>query len=119
MRFAAFLIVAVAAHAAVRRVEILDRTPIVQNYERITGRVYFTADPKLPANRIVRDLENAPVNARGEVEFPPESSLLRPLDAARTSGTVLFEVPNRCARAMLARFNVTDHGEFGDGDVQQ
>jgi hypothetical protein len=73
MRFAAFLIVAVAAHAAVRRVEILDRTPIVQNYERIIGRVYFGADPKLPANRIVRDLESAPVNSREQAAAAPRA----------------------------------------------
>src|SRR4051812_1799430 len=119
MRFAAFLALAVASHAAVRRVEILDRSPIVQNYERITGRVYFGADPKLPANRIVRDLESAPVNSRGEVEFSADFYLLRPRDPAKSNGTVLFEVSNRGGKGMLSRFNFSQSGEFGDAYLMQ
>src|SRR3954467_15426249 len=105
MRFAALLALTIASHAAVRRVEILDRPPIAHNYERLTGRVYFGADPKLPANRIVRDLEFAPVNSRGDVEFSAEFSLLRPVDPAKANGTVLFEVSNRGGKAILSRFN--------------
>src|SRR5436305_161239 len=119
MRFAAFLAIALASHAAVRRVEIVDRAPITHNYERLTGRVYFGADPPLPANRIVRDLEFAPVNARGEVEFSAEFYLLRPLDAAKSNGTVLFEVSNRGGKGMLSRFNFSQSGEFGDGYTMQ
>ena len=119
MRFAALLLLSVVAHAAVRRVEILDRAPIANNYERLTGRVYFGADPKLPANRIVRDLEFAPVNARGEVEFSAEFYLLRPRDAAKSNGTVLFEVSNRGGKGMLSRFNFSQPGEFGDGYAMQ
>src|SRR5689334_6710933 len=119
MRFAAFLALAVASHAAVRRVEVVDRTPISHNYERITGRVYFGADPKLPANRIVRDLEFAPVNSRGEVEFSAEFYLLRPKDPAKSNGTVLFEVSNRGGKGMLSRFNFSQPGEFGDAYTMQ
>src|SRR4051794_9292371 len=119
MRFAAFLALAVASHAAVRRVEVADRTPISHNYERITGRVYFGADPKPPANRLVRDLEFAPVNSRGEVEFSAEFSLLRPRDAAKSNGTVLFEVSNRGGKGMLSRFNFSHSGEFGEGYTWQ
>ena len=119
MRFAALLALAVASHAAVRRVEVLDRTPVANNYERITGRVHFGADPRLPANRIIRDLEFAPVDSRGEVEFSAEFYLLRPRDAAKSNGTVLFEVSNRGGKAMLSRFNFTQPGEFGDGYAMQ
>jgi hypothetical protein len=114
MRFAAFLAVALTAGAAVHRVEIVERAPVTRNYERITGRVYFGVDPKLPANRIVRDLEFAPVNARGEVEFSAEFHLVRPQDPAKSNGTVLFEVSNRGGRGMLTRFNFSRIGEFGD-----
>jgi hypothetical protein len=115
MRFAALLVLTLASQAAVRRVEVLDRTPVANNYERITGRIHFGADPKLPANRIVRDLEFAPVNARGEVEFSAEFYLLRPRDPAKSNGTVLFEVSNRGSKGMLSRFNFSKPGEFGDG----
>jgi hypothetical protein len=115
MRFAAFFAVILAANAAVRRVEVVERVPVEHGYERLTGRVYFGADPKLAANRIVRDLESAPVNQRGEVEYAAEFYLLRPVDAAKSNGTVLFEVSNRGGRGMLSRFNFTERGEFGDG----
>jgi hypothetical protein len=119
MRFAAILAVVLTAQAAVRRVEVVEKTPVANGYERITGRVYFGVDPKLAANQIVRDLEYAPVNSRGEVEFSADFYLLRPADPARSNGTVLFEVSNRGGRGMLSRFNFTDRGENGDGYVQQ
>jgi hypothetical protein len=114
MRIAALLAFAsLCAPAAVRRVEVTARTPVANNYEQISGRVYFGADPKLAANRIVRDIEYAPVNSRGEVEFSAEFSLMRPVDAAKSNGTVLFEVSNRGGKGMLSRFTepyVTQHG---------
>src|SRR5437763_786322 len=39
MRFAVCLALAFSSHAAVRRVDIVDRTPAAHNYERVTGRV--------------------------------------------------------------------------------
>src|SRR3954471_17531527 len=104
MRLAALLALALCASAAGRRVEVTERIPIANNYERISGRVYFGADPKLPANRIVRDLEFAPLNSKGEVEFTAEFSLMRPVDPAKSNGTVLFEVSNRGGKGMLSRF---------------
>ena len=115
MRFAALLALSLCAHSAVRRIDILDRAPVAHNYERLTGRVYFALDPKLPANRIVRDLEFAPVNAHGDVEFSADFYILRPRDPAKDNGTVLFEVSNRGGRAMLSRFDFSQPGEFGDG----
>src|ERR1051325_5151610 len=89
MRFVAFLALAFSTHAAVRRVEILERAPIAYNYERISGRVVFGLDPKLPANRIIRDLQFAPLNGQGEVECSAEFYVLRPTDPAKSNGTVL------------------------------
>lgn len=104
MRIAALFALALCASAAVRRVEVVQRSPIANRYEQITGRVYFGADPKLAANRIVRELEFAPVDARGEVEYSAEFVIMRPVDAAKSNGTVLFEVSNRGGKGMLSRF---------------
>src|SRR5438093_2398442 len=103
-RIALFLVLAATMHGAVRRVEILERTPAPMGYERIVGRVHFGANPKLAANRIVRDLEFAPVNTAGEVEFTSDLYMLRPVDPAKSNGTVLFEVSNRGGKGMLGRF---------------
>lgn len=104
------------AHAAVRSVEIAERTPILNGtYERITGRVHFGLNPKLAANRIVRDLDLAPVDSGGEVECAADFYILQPSDPAKSNGTVLFEVSNRGGKGMLNRFNFA-HGanDFGD-----
>jgi hypothetical protein len=112
MRLVALFALALASQAAVRRVEVIERTAVGRGYERITGRVYFGADPKLPANRIVRDIEFAPVNGSGEVEYSAEFHLLRPADPAKSNGTVLFEVSNRGGMAMLDRFNFKDRDPY-------
>lgn len=117
----ALLLLVPAMEARVRKVEVLERTPVVDGYERIVGRVHFGVNPKLAANRIVRDLEFAPVDSEGEVEFAADVFLLRPQDAAKSNGTVLFEVSNRGGKGMLNRFdfargssNPKDEEDFGD-----
>src|ERR1051326_4854696 len=115
-RFLTVLMVfAAAAQAAVRRVEILERSSAPMGYQRVVGRVHFGVNPKAPANRIVRDLEFAPVNTAGEVEFTSDLYMLAPGDPAKSNGTVLFEVSNRGNKGMLGRFSfATSASEFGD-----
>lgn len=101
------------APAAVRSVEIVERTPVLNGqlfgksgaYERVVGRVHFGWNPKAAANNLVRDLEFAPVNTAGEVEATADLYLLRPADPAKGNGTLLFEVSNRGGKAMLSRFD--------------
>lgn len=72
-------------------------------------------NPKLAANRIVRDLDLARVNSAGEVESEADFYILQPSDPAKSNGTVLFEVSNRGSKAMLSRFNLARGGnDFGD-----
>jgi hypothetical protein len=105
------------APAAVRRVDITGRTPVARGYERITGRVTFGLNPKLAANRLVRDLNLAPVNAAGEVEFSADLFMLAPRDASRSNGTALLEISNRGGKGMLNRFDFAlgSDQDFGDG----
>ncbi|MEP6540097.1 MAG: alpha/beta hydrolase domain-containing protein [Bryobacteraceae bacterium] len=74
-------------------------------YERIVGKAYFQVDPKLPANRIIRDIDLAPKNAGGMVEFSADVYILKPRDPAKSNGTVLFEVSNRGGKGMLTMFD--------------
>jgi hypothetical protein len=74
-------------------------------YERVTAKVEFSIDPKLPANRIIRDIEYAPCNADGLVEFSANLYLLKPRDPKLSNGTLLFEVSNRGRKGLLSMFN--------------
>ena len=114
------LLVAVSlSHAAVRSIEITGRTPVLNGaYERIAGKVHFALDPKLPANRIIRDIQFAQTDAAGMVECTADLYMLKPADPAKANGTVLLEVSNRGGKGMLNRFTFARGGdEFGDKSV--
>jgi hypothetical protein len=110
------------AQARVVRVEITSRADIQDGkpfgnsgaYEKILGRVYFAVDPANLHNRQIVDLDKAPRNAHGEVEFSADLYLLKPKDMAKGNQSVLFEVSNRGGRGILSLVNGRD-GEFGDG----
>ena len=130
------LVLAVALSAAhgtrarVERVEILSRNDVLDGkafgdagpYEKLVGKIHFTVKPDDPHNKLIVDLDKAPRNAAGEVEFASDFYLLRPKDPAHASGSVLLEIPNRGGKGILALM----HGgkssrdpqteeEFGDG----
>lgn len=64
-------------------------------YQRLTGRFYGELDPKEPLNGVINDIQRAPRNARGKVEYSATFTLLRPVDPAKASGVLWYEVPNR------------------------
>lgn len=104
------------ASAAVTRVEIASRADLpIENYERITGRVYFAVDPKLAANRIIADIDLAPRNAQGLVEFSADLEVLRP--KGKGNGTALVEISNRGGKGMVSMFDMPSTRaatDFGD-----
>jgi hypothetical protein len=114
----------------VTRVYTLDRTDVLAGkpfgksgpYERIVAKAHFAVDPKLPQNSTIRDLNLAPRNAAGLVEFSADVYVLKPRDPAKGNGTVLFEVSNRGGKGLLGRFNLGSGSAafesaeaFGDG----
>jgi len=126
------LLLPVFGRAALVRIEVKERSDVLNGkafgsagaYERIVGRAWFAVDPKLAANRIVVDLDRAPRNADGLVEFSSDIYILKPKDPKAGNGSVLFEVSNRGGKGMLGIFNraggSTDprsEREFGDGFV--
>jgi len=122
-----FLSSAIGADAHVTRVEIISRTDIQDGrafglagaYEKIVGRVHFTVNPGSLHNRLIVDLDKAPRNAQGEVEFSADLYLLKPKDMNKGNNAVLFEVSNRGGKGILHIVNgVTSSdpaAEFGDG----
>src|SRR5438552_11244738 len=109
----AIICVAANADGAVTKLEILAGVPFsdgrtfgdVGAYTRITGRFYGELDPNLPANKGIVDLARVPRNARGKVEYSADFDILRPADAAKGNGTLLYDVTNRGAKRVMYVFN--------------
>ncbi len=126
---APLLLSAVWLHAAVLRVELEERSDVLEGrsfgsvgpYERIQAKVRFAVDPRLAANQNIRDLEYAPRNEAGLVEFSADLYVLKPRDPAKGNGTLLFEVANRGRKLMPATFHRVssldprEPADFGDG----
>src|SRR4029450_1826190 len=101
------------AWADVTRVAIASRTVVANGqwfgaagpYEKISGTVFFELDPSDPHNKAIADIDLAPKNARGRVEFSADLFILAPQDPARASGSVLFEISNRGNKGRLTTFN--------------
>jgi hypothetical protein len=128
-----FLLVVFAqsARAEVVRIEVSSRTELLGGkafgaagvFEKISGKIYFEVDPRNSANKIIADIKKAPKNARGKVEFSSDFYMLKPFDASRGNGTVLFEVANRGTKGMLGFFNLASgnsvdpksDADLGDG----
>jgi len=107
------LVAAAPALADVMRIDVQSRGDLVGGqsfgaagpYEKLSGKIFFAVDPSLPANRIVTDLDKAPRNAAGKVEFSADFYLIKPKTIARGNGAVLYEVSNRGGKGMLGFFN--------------
>jgi hypothetical protein len=69
-------------------------------YQRIDGVAIGALDPAHPRNRGIALLDKAKRNAAGLVEYRGDFVLLRPADAAKGNGRLLYEVNNR-GRIML------------------
>jgi len=118
------------AWADVTRVAIASRTVVANGqwfgaagpYEKIAGTVFFELDPSDPHNKAIADIDLAPRNARGRVEFSADLFILAPQDPSRASGSVLFEISNRGGKGLLTTFNRATASadpmqpeHFGDG----
>src|SRR5262245_54318164 len=117
-------------HAGVTRIEIISRADLLNGkefglagaYEKIFAKVHFAVDPNNPHNKIIVDLDKAPRNEQGLVEFSADLYILKPKDLNRGAGAALFEIPNRGGKARVRFFNhargsadPTSEAEMGDG----
>ena len=99
--------------AGLVRIQVSERSDVLSGnaqgaagaYERIIAKAYFAVDPKLPANQIISDINLAPTNEQGLVEFSSDLYVLKPRDPAKGNGTILFEVSNRGRKGTLGMFN--------------
>ncbi len=73
-------------------------------YERLVGKVHFAIDPAAPGLPAIVDLDLAPRNAAGLVEFAADLDILKPVDLGRGNRRLFYEFSNRGGRGTM-RFN--------------
>lgn len=101
------------ATAEVKEIRIKSREPFadgmifgsVGSYEKITGRFLYSVDPSNPANKQIVDLEFAPKNSEGKVEFIGDFIIIRPADPNKGNHRILYDVNNRGNLLMLGLYN--------------
>ncbi|MEM7659989.1 MAG: alpha/beta hydrolase domain-containing protein [Bacteroidota bacterium] len=128
--FLFLLLLYVPLSAKVIRLQITERTPILNGsafagipYELIKGTITFGLDPDLPQNQRIVDLDLAPRNEAGLVEAWTEFVVLQAIDSQQRSQLALVEVSNRGGkfipryflRAGNASVDPDDPESFGDG----
>ena len=64
-------------------------------FERLEGTVYMEVDPDDPLNAVVVNLDRAPRNERGLVEFSAPFVIIKPNDGTRENGKILYGINNR------------------------
>jgi hypothetical protein len=64
-------------------------------YEKLRGTVFFEVDPADPRNAVVFDLDKAPTNTAGNVEFSADMFILKPVNMKKGNHELFFEVNNR------------------------
>jgi hypothetical protein len=92
------------------------------SYERLDGTAYFEVDPKDPRNAVIVNLDRAPRNARGMVEFSSPFVILTPVDLAKGNHKIFYAINNRGNQQAISYFNFGRGGnnpltgaDVGDG----
>ena len=74
-------------------------------YERLLGKAYYAVDPDEKDLPYICDLDLAPRNSEGMVEFSGTLDIVKPVDPERGSKKLLYEFSNRGGRAAVSGFN--------------
>ena len=106
------------AEARITRVDISDPQPAfggyswpgVGRYEKLTGIAYGEVNPHDRQNRVIVDIELAPRNSRGNVEYSFNFYILKPVDLSKGSHKVMYEPPNRGGKTWTGLARVSGGG---------
>ena len=79
-------------------------------YEILLGTATAVADPGDPLNAGIADLENAPRNSDGLVEYTFEVDILKPVDITLGNGVLVYEVNNRGRNIVFGYFHEAGRG---------
>src|SRR6267142_2701780 len=86
--------------------------PTTKPYELLTGRAFGELDPRDRHNEVLTDIQLAPRNANGKVEYIASFRIRKPKDNNLMSGVMWHDVPNRGGNVNLP------NDSFGALDAQ-
>src|SRR6266567_2418456 len=102
------------AEARVVRFVVEERLPFASGaewgtagaYERLKGTAYMEVDPSDPLNAVIVNLDKAPRNVSGMVEFSSPFLILKPVDMTRGNRKIWYGINNRgnCLEVGLRAF---------------
>ena len=122
----------IPAHADLTRIQINSQKDVLGGkawgntgaYEELIGTAYFTVDPKAPANKNIPNIDKAPRDAKGMIEFSSDIYIDRPKDASKGNGVAFFEASNRGHRSLATTFSQPfrakqppEEAQYGDGTL--
>src|SRR6266513_1611464 len=116
----AAVLIAPAAEARITRIEITATErptfggfswPNVGQYEKIVGKASGEVNPHDRQNRDIVDIEFAPRNDRGNVEYSFNFYILKPIDLKKGAGKMMYEPPNRGGKTWTALGRVSGGGD--------
>ncbi|HWP59094.1 MAG TPA: alpha/beta hydrolase domain-containing protein [Candidatus Acidoferrales bacterium] len=95
------------------RIELTSKTPFAGGksfgntgpYERLTGKASFAIDPDEKDLPFICDLDLAPRNSAGLVEFAAVLDIVKPVDLSRGNRRLLLDFSNRGNRGAFTRLN--------------
>jgi hypothetical protein len=64
-------------------------------YEKLRGKMYGEVDPANPVNAVIFNLDKAPRNARGMVEYATNFLILKPVDMSKGNEKIFYGINNR------------------------
>ncbi len=79
--------------------------PLTGAYEKLIGKAYGEVDPKDPLNKVLVNLDKAPRNQRGRVEYWTDIYILKPVNMGRGNGKIFYDAPNRGSKRILMFLN--------------
>ena len=94
-------------------------------YEKLRGKAYGEVDPTDPHNAVITDIELAPRNANGKVEYSMDIFILKPVDLRRGNHKVFLDMNNRGNMLVLRLNDVaptnnpTTAADAGSGFIRQ
>ena len=97
------MLIASHADARITKVQITSRATAfggysftgVGQYEKIVGMAFGELNPNDPRNSGIVDIQLAPKNANGKVEYSHTFYILKPLDLSKGNHKLMYDPPNR------------------------